>query len=250
MNEPEPLDASQLDIDLMRQIDAICRRFEADWRAGARRPLDNYLADVPDETRAALRAELEALERELRQSEETGARQQSPALSGPRRRPSRRANPPTSPVPGVARQSVHEDATVPPARPGHARSARWAQGLGRPRPHQSAALPHPLLRRLRDHPRDCPRRHGRRLPGPAGQPQSARRPEDDPRRAARQRDRRQALLHRGRGGGQPRSSRHRADLRGRPARGPALFLDGLRRGAKPRPTPGRGTASAPRSRRR
>ncbi len=75
MNEPEPLDASQLDIDLMRQIDAICRRFEADWRAGARRPLDNYLADVPDETRAALRAELEALERELRQSEETGARQ-------------------------------------------------------------------------------------------------------------------------------------------------------------------------------
>src|SRR5271166_5840351 len=71
LNEPEPLDASQLDIDLMRQIDAVCRRFEADWRAGARHPLDDYLADVPEKARAALRSELEALERELRTSDET-----------------------------------------------------------------------------------------------------------------------------------------------------------------------------------
>ena len=49
MNEPEPLDASQLDIELMRQIDAVCRRFEGDWLAGARRPLDDYLAGVPDQ---------------------------------------------------------------------------------------------------------------------------------------------------------------------------------------------------------
>ena len=57
-------------------------------------------------------------------------------------------------------------------------------------------------------------------------------------------DRRQALLHRGRGRRQPRPSRHRADLRGRPARGPALLLDGLRRGAEPLPAPGRRTAAA------
>ena len=58
MSEPEPLGASQLDVELMRQIDAVCRRFEADWRAGARPPVDPYLAEVPDEARPTLRAEL------------------------------------------------------------------------------------------------------------------------------------------------------------------------------------------------
>src|SRR5271165_6780868 len=112
LNEPEPLDASQLDSDLMRQIDAVCRRFEADWRAGARHPLDAYLADVPDEARAASRTELEALERELRPSEETAARaESSPAAEAPTIAP---VNPPTSPVPGMARLSVHEDATLAP----------------------------------------------------------------------------------------------------------------------------------------
>ena len=47
-----------LDIDLARQIDAICLRFEAVWQAGARRQIDAYLAEVPDMARAALRAEL------------------------------------------------------------------------------------------------------------------------------------------------------------------------------------------------
>ena len=41
----------------------------------------------------------------------------------------------------------------------------------------------------------------------------------------------------------------RADLRGGPARGPALFHHGLRRGAEPRPAAGRGPAPAPRGRR-
>jgi WD40 repeat protein len=31
-----------LDIDLARQIDAICRRFEADWRAGRQTRLEDY----------------------------------------------------------------------------------------------------------------------------------------------------------------------------------------------------------------
>jgi hypothetical protein len=56
VNEPKPLSASQLEVELMQQIDAVCRRFEADWRAGAQNPLDDYLADIPDEGRAALRA--------------------------------------------------------------------------------------------------------------------------------------------------------------------------------------------------
>ena len=106
--------------------------------------------------------------------------------------------------------------------------------------------PRPLLRRLRDHPRAGPRRHGRRLPGPADQPQPHRRAQDDPRRPACQRDRRQAVLHRGRGRRQPRPPGHRADLRGRPARGPALLLDGLRRGPEPVSAVDRRAAAAPR----
>src|SRR5271165_2184784 len=63
-----------LDIDLARRIDAICRQFEADWRGGGRPRIDDYLAEVPDEGRSALRAELMALELELRQAEATIAR--------------------------------------------------------------------------------------------------------------------------------------------------------------------------------
>jgi hypothetical protein len=111
-NEPEPLDASQLDIDLMRQIDAVCRRFEADWRAGARHPFDDYLAEVPAQARVALRAELEALERELQRTEVTVAHGElGPASEAPTVAP---AEPATHHIPGIARLSVHEDVTVAP----------------------------------------------------------------------------------------------------------------------------------------
>jgi hypothetical protein len=98
MNESQPLDGSELSIDLILEIDAICRRFEADWRARVRPPFDSYLAEVPEAGRSALRSELEALERELRQSDETVAP----------------AEPATQPSPGLDRPSVHEDATVAP----------------------------------------------------------------------------------------------------------------------------------------
>ena len=35
-----------LDIDLARRIDEVCRRFEADWRAGRQPRIDDYLVDV------------------------------------------------------------------------------------------------------------------------------------------------------------------------------------------------------------
>jgi hypothetical protein len=54
MDTPRPLESRQLDVNLMRHIDAVCRRFESDWRAGSTRPLDDYLTDVPDEARTAL----------------------------------------------------------------------------------------------------------------------------------------------------------------------------------------------------
>ena len=62
-----------LDIETARRIDEVCRRFEANWREGCRPRVADYLVDVSPEGRPALRAELEALERELRPSEEIGA---------------------------------------------------------------------------------------------------------------------------------------------------------------------------------
>ncbi len=60
-----------LNTDLARRIDEVCRRFEAAWREGRLPRIDDYLADVLDVGRPALRAELSALERELRQAEQT-----------------------------------------------------------------------------------------------------------------------------------------------------------------------------------
>ena len=45
----------ELDLTLVRGIEAACRRFEADWRAGKRPAIDDYLRDIPQEGRAALR---------------------------------------------------------------------------------------------------------------------------------------------------------------------------------------------------
>jgi serine/threonine protein kinase len=115
-----------LDIDLARRIEEVCRRFEADWRERRRPRVENYLGDVPDEGHPALRAELSALERELRQSEETVARPEAdpPTPSEPRTAPNPSTiaepstialgPPPTTPILGVAALSVRDEATVPP----------------------------------------------------------------------------------------------------------------------------------------
>jgi Protein kinase domain len=104
-----------LDIDLARRIDEVCRCFEADRRAGRRPRVEDYLAEVSDEGRAALRAELEALERELRQTDEMIAPSQSgPIAEAPTIDP---ASPPTAPIPSLPASAVHEWATVPPREP-------------------------------------------------------------------------------------------------------------------------------------
>jgi WD40 repeat protein len=101
-----------LDIGLLRQIEAVCRRFEAEWQSGTRRPLDDYLPEAPEEARSALRDELVALEQELRQLEETVARGEPAAASeAPTAAP---AEPATQPMPGQPRPTFHEDATVAP----------------------------------------------------------------------------------------------------------------------------------------
>jgi len=115
-----------LEIDLARRIDGVCRRFEADWRAGRQPRIEDYLDVVPGEGHVALRAELEALQRELRPSEETVAR----AEAGPSTDAEPRMAPnlstiaeastiapgpkPTTLIPGEAVSLVHDEATVAP----------------------------------------------------------------------------------------------------------------------------------------
>ncbi|MFI5459465.1 MAG: protein kinase [Isosphaerales bacterium] len=126
MSDRPSQDLDGLDIDLARRIHEVCRRFEAGWREGRQPRIQDYLIDVSHESRPALRAELEALERELRRSDETVARPES----GPRTAPEPQAAPnpatiaetptiapgslPTTPILGAAPSSVHEEATVPP----------------------------------------------------------------------------------------------------------------------------------------
>ena len=115
-----------LDIDLARRIDEVCRRFEADWREGHQPRIEDYLGDVSQEGGPALRAELEALERELRPSEETVVRPDAGPPTVPE--PATAPNPstiaeaatiapgpqPTSRIPDTVNPAVHEQGPLPP----------------------------------------------------------------------------------------------------------------------------------------
>jgi eukaryotic-like serine/threonine-protein kinase len=100
MSDAHPQDPEAPEVALARHVDAICRKFEADWRAGQRPVIGDNLGEVAEEGRGVLRAELEALESELRQ--EDAAATVAPGSS------------PTSPISDMARPSVHEEATVAP----------------------------------------------------------------------------------------------------------------------------------------
>ena len=135
------------DIGLARQIDEVCRRFEAAWRARCQpriddylvddtrltawrarcQPrIDDYLVDVVYEGRPALLAELEALERDLRQAEENRPRPEASSATTPEPLPAPPSStvaeaptiapgtPPTSPLPGAATTDIYDDVTLPP----------------------------------------------------------------------------------------------------------------------------------------
>ena len=130
-----------------------------------------------------------------------------------------------SPMPRRFRRNRRWKVRQPSTSPRRTRRRRWP----RPRlyePHPAAragdAVEGPLFRRLRAARRDRPRRHGGRLQGPAGQPQPARRPEDDPGRQLADKTESGASAWRPR---PPPASitRHRADPRGRRARGQHYF---------------------------
>ena len=93
--------------------------------------------------------------------------------------------------------------------------------LRRRRPAAPSAAVRP---RLRDPGRAGPRRHGRRLPGPAARLQPHRRPQDDPGGAHAGPDELRPLPHRGGGRRAAAAPQHRAGPRGRRARRPAVLL--------------------------
>jgi WD40 repeat protein len=110
MREPSSDNLRGLDIDLVRRIDAACRRFEADWRAGKDPAPGDYLGEVPEEGRAALEAELFALVQELLQADATTARLEagSPA-EAPIIPP---ADPSGGPISGPTSPSAHDKGTM------------------------------------------------------------------------------------------------------------------------------------------
>jgi hypothetical protein len=113
--DPHPIPQEETDIQLARQVDAICRRFEADWRASRRPVIGDYLGEVSDEGRLALRAELEALDGELRQASGKGAGSTgTPPSTVAVAATIAPVSPPTSPIPGMASPAVHEQGTLPP----------------------------------------------------------------------------------------------------------------------------------------
>ena len=156
MSDAHPQDPEAPDVALARQVDAICRKFEADWRAGRRPAISDYLGEVAEEGRLILRAELEALARELRPSLETVVRPEAGSPTAPE--PQAATNPftiaeaatiapgpqPTSPMPDTASPVVHEESTLPPRD-------QATVDLGPSRPVQPCASTRDLVRYFGDY---------------------------------------------------------------------------------------------------
>ena len=132
-----------MDIELVRRIDEVCRRFEAQWRQGRQPRIEDFLCAVAEEGRAALASELEALQRELRPSDQTVARPEAGPPTAPEPQtaphPSTIAGAPTiapgspgtSLIPGAQPSSIHDEATVPPSnQPGSPHDEPTAALLG------------------------------------------------------------------------------------------------------------------------
>jgi eukaryotic-like serine/threonine-protein kinase len=116
MSDAHPQDPEAPDVALARQVDAICRKFEADWRAGLRPAIGDYLGDVAEECWLTLRAELEALEKELLQADETAAGREPGSIE---EAATISPGPPKTPILGDPHTLVHEEATLPPTDQPH-----------------------------------------------------------------------------------------------------------------------------------
>lgn len=62
MNDPVPLDPDSWSPALARRVERECSRFEADWKAGRKPLLENFLNGIEPPERAILLAELLLIE--------------------------------------------------------------------------------------------------------------------------------------------------------------------------------------------
>ena len=106
MSEPSRDNPGGPDIDLLRRIDEVCRRFEADWRAGHQPRIEEYFGEFTGDARASLAAELEAIQSELQQAAGKAGIADAPTVAP--------GSLPTQPTPGEPPSSIHDEATVPP----------------------------------------------------------------------------------------------------------------------------------------
>jgi WD40 repeat protein len=99
------------DTDIARRFDAIRRRFQADWLAGKKPAIDDYLAKFSESVRLELLAELVALERELKEKRQRPTARRSAIAESPTVAP---AAPVTAKVPRQAIASDQAPAPLPP----------------------------------------------------------------------------------------------------------------------------------------
>jgi TIR domain len=189
--------------------DEVCRKFEAAWKAGHRLRVEGYLGDVSQEGARALLSEFEALERALRQSEQ--------AVALPE------ASPPTAPEPqtGPNPSAIAEPSPVALEPQPTASILGGASSLV---PEEATVPPSDPLRSIQDQPSAAVL--GQDLSATPGASESTH---------IRYFGDYEIIGELARGG---EGVVFRADLRSRAARGPALFVHGLRRGAEPFPTTG------------
>jgi WD40 repeat protein len=117
MDESMPTTPGDRPLRPSERIDAVCDRFEADWRAGGAPRIDDFLAEAEEADRPALRDELLALERELRRSKQSGLRSETASHASafsevPTIPP---GTVPLRPVPGAISPSIHAQATLTPS---------------------------------------------------------------------------------------------------------------------------------------
>ena len=171
----QPIDhAESLPTGLAGRINPVCDRFEAAWRSGGRPRLEDFLPQVGGGGPALVAARVAGagagLPRPPRREAHRGG---IPAALSRTRRPYRRR----------LRRLLDEPGA------GAALACRRRNGLSERIVRGGAGGRCAAPPRLRDPGRAGPRRHGRRLQGPAARTQPHRRPQDDPGRRPRRRRR-------------------------------------------------------------
>ena len=221
------------DLDRTEQLDAIRARFESAWqealRGGIPPAVETYLEDTIPEERDAIRQRLTTLDAEYRRLTDPAA--------------ARSATLPCPEEP-VSQALTVESPRSGPSTAGDPSAQVTTDGRGLAMP-STGAWPH--VPGLRDPGRAGPRRHGRRLQGPAGAVCNRLVALKMILAGATPRaERLGPLSGRGRGGRPAAAPEHRADLRGRRARRAALLLAGIRGRRQPGTTGSTGTPQPPR----